>query len=249
MADPQPRGDPREPGRAASSGEHGRAGSSGEPGRAGSSGETEEALVLACAGGDRDAWVRFVDRYGPLLQALARRMLLRRTGRAPDADVEEVTSGVFLALLQGDRRLLRRYRPEFRLSTYLGVICRTQVGKLARRPLSLARPEEVEEPAADAGAETPLAALERKEKDAALVVLKAALDALPPRDRLLLTMRFLEDLDYGQIAEVLRLRRESVGQLLHRAKERLAKRVPQLAAWVGRDEPPAGPPGSGGGAA
>jgi len=198
----------------------------------------EAALVAACAEGDRDAWERFVDRFGPLVAALARRMLARRTGRAPDADVDEVVSRVFLALVRGERRLLRRYRPEFRVSTYLGVICRTEVGKHLRRrrpgTASLSgsgedgRPDDVP----DTAAEDPLDSLARRERDEAVRGLRDALERLPDRDRLLLTMRFLDGLDYARIAEVLRCEKESVGQLLHRAKQRLARLVPELAHWA-----------------
>jgi RNA polymerase sigma-70 factor (ECF subfamily) len=206
----------------------------------------EAALVAACADGDRDAWARFVDRFGPLVAALARRMLARRTGRASDADVDEVVSRVFLALVRGERRLLRRYRPEFRMSTYLGVICRTEVGKHLRRrrptPLSLtgrdegSRADEVEDPAAA----DPLDVLARRERDEAVRGLREALERLPERDRLLLTLKFLDGLDYARIAEVLRCEKESVGQLLHRAKQRLARLVPELAHWAesGGEVPP-----------
>jgi RNA polymerase sigma-70 factor, ECF subfamily len=195
----------------------------------------EAALVAACADGDREAWVRFVDGYGTLIAALARKLLARRQGRASDADVDEVVSRVFLALVRGERRLLRRYRPEFRLSTYLGVICRTEVGKhlRRRRPMSLAMGgDEAEENPVDPASESPLGALVKKERDAAIASLRGALDRLPPRDRLILTMKFIDGLDYVRIAEVLRVRRDSVGQLLHRAKQRLAQLVPELQRWV-----------------
>ena len=207
---------------------------------------SEADLVRACADGDRDSWVRFVDSYGGLIASLARRMLQRRTGRACDADVDEVTSGVFLALVKGERRLLRRYRPEFRLSTYLGVICRTEVGKYLRRgglkPKSLVPYAEGEEGDAgrgteDPSAENPLAALERKERETAILGVRAALERLAPRDRLLLSLRYIDGLDYVRIADVLRIHPESVGQLLHRAKERLAREVPELRRWVSAATP------------
>jgi len=195
--------------------------------------EPEADLVRACAAGDAEAWSRFVDRYGPLVLALARRMLLRRTGSAGDADVEEVCAEVFHGLLKGEARLLRRYRPEFRLSTYLGVICRTEVGKLLRRRGRAPSPagDAVEE-RSDPKAASPLSSLVHAERDAAVRGLRAALAGLPERDRLLLSLRYVDGLDYGAIAEVLRLHRESVGQLLHRAKGRLARRVPELRQWV-----------------
>ena len=196
--------------------------------------ESEADLVRACADGDPAAWERFVDRYGTLIAALARRMLARRTGHAVAADVDEVVSGVFFALVKGERRLLRRYRPEFRLSTYLGVICRTEVGRHARsskrNPRSLG--DDIEQEGVDPGP-TPSAALERREREDAVGSVRRAIDEMAPRDRLLLTMRFIDGADYGVIADVLRVRRDSVGQLLHRAKERLASRVPELAKWAG----------------
>ncbi|MFO0934588.1 MAG: sigma-70 family RNA polymerase sigma factor [Planctomycetota bacterium] len=199
--------------------------------------ESEASLVAACAAGDADAWARFVPRFGPLVAALARRMLARRRGVAADADVDEVTSAVFLALVAHDRKLLHRYRPEFRLSTYLGVICRTEVGRLLRRGgRTVSLEGDAEEHGggghADPRAVSPLAALSAGERAAGLAALREALAALPPRDRLLLTMKFIEGLDYARIAEVLHLQRDSVGQLLHRAKARLAKAVPHLERWV-----------------
>ncbi len=199
--------------------------------------ESEASLVAACAAGDADAWARFVPRFGPLVAALARRMLARRRGVASDADVDEVTGGVFLALVAHDRKLLHRYRPEFRLSTYLGVICRTEVGRLLRRAgRTVSLEGDADERGggghADPRAVSPLAALSVKERAAGLAALRAALAALPGRDCLLLTMKFIEGLDYAQIAEVLHLQRDSVGQLLHRAKARLAKAVPHLERWV-----------------
>ena len=204
---------------------------------------TEAALVLACANGDREAWEAFVRGYGPLLRALGRRMLMRRTGRASDADVEEAVSQVFVALCRGERRLLRRYRPEFRLSTYLGVICRTEVGKMLRKRSLPSVASEFEgggarEERADPAAESPLSTLEQRERTGALEELHAALARLGTRDRLLISLRFIDGQDYGRIAAVLRVAPESVGQLLHRAKQRLARLVPHLAQWVdARREP------------
>jgi RNA polymerase sigma-70 factor (ECF subfamily) len=195
--------------------------------------EPEADLVRACAEGDGAAWRRFVDRYGPLVLALARRMLARRTGFAQDSDVEEIAGEVFLSLVRGDARLLRRYRPEFRLTTYLGVICRTEVGKHLRKRNRVPRPGgEAVEACADPSSPSPLGEVARRERETAVRGLLDVLASLPERDRLLLSLRYVDGLDYGAIAEVLRVHRESVGQLLHRAKARLARKAPSLRQWV-----------------
>ncbi len=193
----------------------------------------EAELVARCAGGDAAAWESFVDRYGPLITALTRRMLHRRTGRARDADVDEIGAEVFLALVRRDRILLKRYDPRYRLSTYLGVICRTEVLRHLRRgnrlPRDLDEPTRIAEPEGTLG---PARTLEDRERTDAIATLREALHELEERDRLLLTMKYLDGMDYRSIGEALDLNPESIGQFLHRAKQKLAKRVPHLRAFL-----------------
>ncbi len=194
---------------------------------------SEAELVARCASGDRGAWEEFVDRFGPLIKALARRMLARRTGRAKDADVDEIVAEVFLALVRRDRILLHRYNPEYRLSTYLGVICRTEVLRHLRRGNRL--PRELEETGylpQKPGTLGPARTLEDQERTHAIETLRDALRQLPERDRDLLTMKYLDGMDYRAIGEALDVNPESVGQFLHRAKAKLAKLVPHLKTWV-----------------
>ncbi len=194
--------------------------------------DEEAALVARCAGGDETAWPTFVDAYGPLVRALAFRMLSRRLGSAPDGDVDEVVADVFLALVRRDRLLLRRFDPTYRLSTYLGVICRTEVVRLLRRRRRVPVPMEDLGHVPERDAAGPLASLERAERDDALATLHQALSELPVRDRRLLTMRYLDGEDYRAIAAALGISPESVGQLLTRAKARLRERIPHLAQWI-----------------
>jgi len=193
----------------------------------------EAELVAACAAGERGAWEEFVDRFGPLLIALARRMLARRTGRARDSDVDDVVADVFLALVRRDRILLKRYDPQYRVSTYLGVICRTEVLRLLRRGNRLPRDlEDATRVPERPGSPAPADALLEEERAAAVQALRTALAQLGERDRLLLTLRYLDGLDYRAIGATLDVNPESVGQFLHRAKARLAKKVPQLERYL-----------------
>lgn len=195
--------------------------------------QDEADLVARCANGDRAAWEAFVDGYGPLIAALVRRMLHRRTGRARDADVDEIGAEVFLALVRRDRILLKRYDPQYRLSTYLGVICRTEVLRHLRRGNRL--PHDLEEPGRlpeRDGTLGPSRALEDRERVAAITSLREALEQLEERDRLLLTMKYLDGMDYRSIGDALGINPESIGQFLHRAKRKLAQEVPHLRAFL-----------------
>ena len=51
--------------------------------------------------------------------------------------------------------------------------------------------------------------------------LLSAIDSLPRKYRLPIVLRYFEELDYGQIAEILNLERPQVGTLLFRAKRQL----------------------------
>lgn len=199
----------------------------------------EADLVRRCAEGERAAWEAFVDGYGTLIHALARRMLSRFTRRAADTDVDEIVAEVFLALLRRDRILLHRYNPEYRLSTYLGVIARTEVLRFLRRgrrrPGDLEEAERIEDKGTNRG---PAGTLEAQERQEAIGTLRQALQQLGERDRLLLTLRYLDGLDYRAIGAALDVNPESVGQFLHRAKRRLAKLVPHLEAFLGAPEGP-----------
>ena len=195
--------------------------------------QQEAALVAQCAAGDTAAWDRFVEVYGTLLVALVRRMLARRTGRAADSDVDEIVADVFLALVRRERHLLKRFDPTYRLSTYLGVICRTHVLRHLRRgrrqPLDM---EDARHVPADAAQASPDRTLREQERAHTIELLRHALQTLPDRDRQLLELRYLDGLDYRSIGAALSLNPESVGQLLHRAKAKLAKNAPELERWV-----------------
>lgn len=196
----------------------------------------EADLVSRCAGGDEAAWAEFVDAYGVLIRALVRRMLARFTGRASDPDVDEIVAEVFLALVRRDRILLHRYNPEYRLSTYMGVISRTEVLRFLRRgrrkPGDLEEATRIEDKDTNRG---PAGALMEQERMDMVQTLRAALLLLSERDRLLLTLRYLDGQDYKAIGAALELNPESVGQFLHRAKKRLALRVPHLEALLQSD--------------
>ena len=182
--------------------------------------DADLALVKRCVDGDPRAWREFVDRFGGVLKALGRRYL-RLHEQFPDhGELEDIVQEVFVALSRRDYRLLRNYDPTYTVTTYLGVITRTEVHRhLRRRRPLLGAPEAMERVAEEPGAEDPAEASERKE------VLTRALEQLPERDAEILRLRFLREMDYRAIAEALRMPEASVGQTLTRAKQRLLEKL------------------------
>jgi len=186
-------------------------------------GRNRDDLELAqrCIAGEPGSWRQFVERFAPTIRALARRYL-RLHGRLPDdADLDDVTQDVFLALTRRNYRLMANYDPTYTFKTYLGVITRTEVHRVLRkkRPL-VSDPGDLDRaaPEEDSASKT----VERNEE---LEVLADALDALPARDAEILKLRFLREMDYKAIAATMRIPESSVGQTLYRAKQRLLDRL------------------------
>ncbi|MGE4290530.1 MAG: RNA polymerase sigma factor [Salinivirgaceae bacterium] len=68
--------------------------------------------------------------------------------------------------------------------------------------------------------QTPDLAMEQKER---ILILKQAIDKLPPNQKGAFTLHKYEDLSYQEIAEVLNTTLSSVESLMHRAKQNLKK--------------------------
>jgi len=181
----------------------------------------DRLLVDRCVAGEPGAWRIFVDRFAPMVKALARRYLRLRGQFADDADIEDLVQDVFHALTRKDYKLLRNYDPTYAFTTYLGVITRTEVHRSLRKRAPVLgdaeRMEAIPNPGAGPGEEASGA----EEADA----VGRALEELPPRDAEILRLRYLREMDYRSIARSLRIPESSVGQTLHRAKRKLLERL------------------------
>jgi RNA polymerase sigma-70 factor, ECF subfamily len=169
----------------------------------------ERALVERLIARDSAAWDRFVREYGPTL--------VRAAAVVSPRDAEDVAQKVCAMLLEADARLLRSFRGQSTFSTWLiGIVRNQALMQLRRDKLGAALPPR--EPPKGRGPLEDLMAAENEEQ------LAAALAAIPPRDRLLLTLHYLDELPHARIAAVLGIAVNSVGPLLDRARERLKKK-------------------------
>ncbi len=145
------------------------------------------ALAARCAAGDPEAWRVFVDRVGPRILSLARRMGLRD-------GAEDAAAEVFVRILEKDAHVLKVYRGQAPLEAYLHIVTRRMIlessGSLPR-PLSL-------------GGEA-LDLFEAKEGDAHRIrerreSVKEALAILPEAPRALLELIYLEGMSQREAA-------------------------------------------------
>jgi hypothetical protein len=177
---------------------------------------TDGELVSACLGGERAAFGVLIDRHRGQVVALTRRML----GNAQD--VEDVSQEAFLAAFLG----LDRLRDPERFASWVsGIALNLARMRLRERrePLTLdglAGGRVVPGPVALEP--SPEQALEELE---ALAALRHALEPLPPRERDVVLMHYVDGLTSEEIAALLDERAGTVRVRLHRARARLRRRL------------------------
>lgn len=184
---------------------------------------SDSELVSAFKEGDRSAYEEIVRRYQDKVYSLSLRWM------RDEQIAREVSQDAFLALY----RALPGFRGDAKLSTwiYRVVVNHCKNRKLYRRRRQTDQHEPLEGRRAASDDDVPARQLahDGPATDAAVhqseaeVLVREALETLDEEQRAIIIMRDVEDLDYGEIAEVLGVARGTVKSRLHRARGQLAK--------------------------
>jgi len=170
-----------------------------------------EDLVARVVLGDREAFAELYGAHAEPVARLCRRLL------GSEQDAQDARSEVFLRAREG----IASYDPRRAFRSWLLAIASHHcIDRLRRRALEgrLFEPADLAEDTLPEAGPTPLgSALLRERRDQ----LFAALDALAPRQRAPLVLRYFAELSYDEIAALLGVSTREVGVLLFRAKLRL----------------------------
>ncbi len=185
----------------------------------------DKALLQRCLNHTEGAWNDFVDRFlGLIYHVIHHTAHLRSTPLRPE-DIEDLAAEVLLKTIENDYHVLRQFRGESSLATYLTVIARRIcVNELnQRRAAREVQPREdglrpiggvdLEEPPK---AQLGLESLEEVEK---------LLGKLPSRDREVVRLYYLEGRTYEEISIEMNIPVNSIGPILSRARKKLRKDV------------------------
>jgi RNA polymerase sigma-70 factor, ECF subfamily len=183
----------------------------------------DRALLQRCLSHQPGAWNDFVDRFlGLIYHVIHHSSHLRSVILRPE-DVEDLAAEVLLQVVQGDYAVLRQFRHQSSLATYLTVITRRiSVHELARRAVARealpsggqARGEnDLEE------APKPRLGLENLEE------VEKLLSKLPGREREIVRLYYLEGRNYEEISGAMNVPVNSIGPILSRARKKLRKDV------------------------
>src|SRR5262249_20323004 len=175
-------------------------------------------LLQRCLNHEPGSWNDFVDRYlGLIYHVVHHTAHLRSTPLRPE-DTEDIAAEILLQIVSNDYAVLRQFRGQSSLATYLTVIARRSwVHERARRAAAREVQPRPEEPRA-AEAEEPAKAelgLENLEE------VQKLLGKLPARERRVVRLAYLEGRSYEEISTELNIPVNSIGPILSRAKKRL----------------------------
>lgn len=172
-----------------------------------------ERLIFQSVAGDQKAFAQLVQRYHNRLHFYIARLI-------HDADhAEDILQEVWMAAY----RQLPKLRSAEAFQVWIYQIARNQAMRSLRGKLKNALRFESLETLSE---ELPEPELALSKADAALI--NQALEQLKPIHREVLVLRFMEDMSYQEIAEVINCNLGTVKSRMHLAKQALAERLEAL---------------------
>lgn len=199
--------------------------------------DLDRDLLARCLQGTDGAWEDFVDRYLPLIAHVVNSIAKARMGNLPDEMRADLTAEILLGLVDKDFAILRRFRGQSSLGTYLVVVSR----RIAVRKLSKMRrvPKQ-----AEAQATTPLAQATSSSNDGHQSTSTNTLSPeawhmenveevdnllahMPSEEATAIRMFHLEHRSYSDIGTHFGIPENSVGPLLSRARDRMRGMRPE----------------------
>jgi RNA polymerase sigma-70 factor (ECF subfamily) len=190
--------------------------------------EIDRRLLKQCLAKAPGAWEDFVDRFLGVIVHVIRHTAHARSVPLGDDDLDDLCSEVFVTLLQDDFRVLRNFRGESALSTYLTVIARrVAVREISRRRQAEAMGHVAAHQAAVDGGEVASSTSARLENNEEL---RQMMERLSPTESRVVEMFYLEGQSYRRISVELGIAENSIGPILSRARSQLGQSGAAVAA-------------------
>lgn len=188
--------------------------------------QVDRNLLNRCLADEPGAWKDFVDRFIGLFVHVVNHTAHARSVRLAPDDVDDLCAEVFVALLANDYAVLRQFRGNSSLATYLTVVARRViVREMARRRMAetLGHVPAHQSSLVEAGAgvagrnESSQSRLDDVEE------LEELLRQLPQRDAAVVRQFHLEGKSYSEISSSLGIPENTIGPTLSRARDRMRR--------------------------
>ena len=179
--------------------------------------DIDRDLLQRCLGRGPRAWEDFVDRFLGLVLHVITHTAQTRSIRLTTQDREDLSAEVFLALVQDDFAILRRFRGESSLATYLTIISRRIIVhhlQKRRSTSSLSDSQERSDPRAT-NSPRPEERISNRDE------VERMLRALHGPEAEIIRMYHLEGKSYQEISSSVGMPENSIGPTLSRARAKM----------------------------
>jgi RNA polymerase sigma-70 factor, ECF subfamily len=179
--------------------------------------EIDRNLLQRCLARKPRAWEDFVDRFMGLVVHVVNHSAQSRSMRITPEDREDLVAQVFLQVIKDDLALLRNFRGESSLATYLTVVARRVVVHEILKQKSPARLSAAQTDSLDANGAEPEQRVSDREQVARL------LEELDGAEAEVVRMYHLEGKTYREISASVGMPENSVGPTLSRARRKMRR--------------------------
>jgi RNA polymerase sigma-70 factor (ECF subfamily) len=191
--------------------------------------EIDRKLLDRCLAHKPRAWEDFVDRFLGLAVHVVNHTALARSIRLTAADRDDLIAEVFAGMVEGDYAVLRHFRGESSLATYLTVIARRIVVRELLQHRSPAMLADAAAGLSDAAALSGAAyhgdgrhpPFEQRISDREEVA--QLLSELDGKEAQAVRMYHLESKSYAEIGAAIHMPENSIGPLLSRARTKMRR--------------------------
>jgi RNA polymerase sigma-70 factor (ECF subfamily) len=180
--------------------------------------EIDRNLLSRCLARKPKAWEEFVDRFMGLVIHVINHSAQARSMRLANEDREDLAGDVFLTLVKDDFAVLRHFRGESSLATYLTVVTRRVVVHELLKKKSIARLSDGMDPPQVNGAGG--SAVERVQNRDEV---QRLLEELDGAEADVVRMYHLEGKSYQEISSLVGIPENSIGPTLSRARQKMRR--------------------------
>ena len=175
--------------------------------------ELDRKLLHRCLAQAPQAWEDFVDRFLGLVMHVVEHTGRVRSLQLSLQDREDLVAEVFYTLVADDFRVLRRFKEQSSLATYLTVVARrVVVREVMRRRLG----EAIVQPTDDEYADS-----YQSEDDIDSEHISRLIDRLAPAEAMIVKLFHLDGKSYEEISRETGVPENSIGPTLSRARAKL----------------------------
>ena len=182
--------------------------------------EIDRNLLERCLQRRPRAWEDFVDRFLGLVIHVVNHTAQARSIRIATADRDDLCADVFLAIIENDFAILRNFRGQCSLATYLTVVARRIVVKeiLQRQPHAVLNAGSGQSPGVAVDSEQAVEQRLSNQEEVARL-----LGGLQGTEAEVVRMFHLEGKSYHEISDTVGMPENSIGPILSRARNKMRR--------------------------